>query len=188
MTLKDKQKIEWDDRFKGWLCKYVKKNLWKVGDYIDFEDLIQDGYILFIKLQKKYPDAEIKQFMALFKRSFSNYIYDLRKSNLREHDCLSLLINESIIDNTINNLSISYGEKEESDYLLELDKTLFQAPKDFITIITALLNGTYSKKNKKFMSKLRIRESTNEFLCRIVNKNPKNNNIVKEIQQYFNII
>lgn len=87
-----------DDGARKWLIKTARKNLWRVADYYDLDDLIQDGLIVWARVVKKYPRAKDKpHLMALFMRSYTNHINTLSKSRTRERDAVKAMIDTSLI-------------------------------------------------------------------------------------------
>jgi len=68
-----------DNRIIAWIYKESFNNLWRVGAWYDFEDLVQDGLIIALNCHQRYPDAELPQFIALVKISFRNHIVNLTR-------------------------------------------------------------------------------------------------------------
>lgn len=61
--------------------------MWRCDKIHEFEDLIQDAYLLFIKLCERYPRVvEPAAFMALYKSSLSNQIHDHSRYMKRKRD------------------------------------------------------------------------------------------------------
>lgn len=82
-----------DRALRGWLHNTAVENYWRVADWYELDDLIQDGYCVFLKVSARYPNvANQKNLMALFKVAFVNHIHDLSKKKTRgsivarEHD------------------------------------------------------------------------------------------------------
>lgn len=67
-----------DDGARGWLFRTAAKNYWRLASWYDLDDLIQDGYVCYCKVLSRYPDAtDAPHRMALFKRTYLNWIHDL---------------------------------------------------------------------------------------------------------------
>lgn len=76
-----------DEGARNWLFKYAKKNYWRVAAWIDFDDLIQDGYAEYYEVLKRYPTAtEPAHIMQLFKLCFCSRIEDLVRANTKQVD------------------------------------------------------------------------------------------------------
>ena len=57
-----------------WLKRTAAQQHWRVMHWIEIDDLVQEGMIIFARIHSKYPRASDCQRMALFKRSFFNYL------------------------------------------------------------------------------------------------------------------
>lgn len=76
-----------DEGARKWLFKYAKKNYWRVAQWIDFDDLIQDGYVEYYEVLKRYPSAtEPAHIMQLFKLCFCSKLEDLVRANTKQVD------------------------------------------------------------------------------------------------------
>jgi len=71
--------MDMDRTARGWLLNTVRANYWRVCASCDIDDLLQDGRILFIRLQRRYPDARPPHLMRLFQIAFINHLHDLSK-------------------------------------------------------------------------------------------------------------
>lgn len=68
---------KWEPEISGMTYKYLKKNLWRCESIHSIEDLMQDAYLLFLKLCDFYPRViEPPHFMSLYQRSLANMITD----------------------------------------------------------------------------------------------------------------
>lgn len=63
----------------GWAANFARKNLWRCEAVHDFDDLMQEAYLVFDRLRSRYPNAQAAQFTALFQQSFRNRVYDLAR-------------------------------------------------------------------------------------------------------------
>lgn len=75
-----------DAELKGWLWKFCKKNYWKVQSWYEFDDLIQDGCMVYAKCLRSFkPRADIptdeaqRNFMAYFQRAMGNHMTELQQ-------------------------------------------------------------------------------------------------------------
>lgn len=68
---------KWEGNIENWAKKFIKKNKWRCDPIHEFNDLLQDCYLIFIKISERYPRVvEQAHFMALFKRAVSNQMHD----------------------------------------------------------------------------------------------------------------
>ena len=67
----------WEGPTKQWALGFVKKNLWRCDRIHELDDLVQDAYLTFLKICKKYPRV-IRQahFMTLYRTAMSNEMHD----------------------------------------------------------------------------------------------------------------
>jgi hypothetical protein len=79
---------EWEGAIKNWATSFIKKQQWRCDKIYEFEDLLQEAYVLFLKLAARYPRVvEPAHFMALFKTSLSNFIHDKSIYLQRKKEC-----------------------------------------------------------------------------------------------------
>ena len=89
-------KLNYRPQFKGaiegYLVNFLRRNYWKVEASMTCEDVMQEAFIVFLRVSRKYEDVtEAKHFMSLFKTAWSNQFTNLAvaDSELREFPCLS---------------------------------------------------------------------------------------------------
>lgn len=69
---------KWDGSIGGWATNHVAANLWRVRRTHDFDDLLQEAQLVFLRCAKRYPELDAPQhFMALFQRALTNKVHDL---------------------------------------------------------------------------------------------------------------
>lgn len=67
----------WDDSLRGWAAKFIRKNVWRCDRVNEFDDLMQDAYLCFVKVAERYPRVvEPRHFMSLFQTTLRNYMHD----------------------------------------------------------------------------------------------------------------
>lgn len=70
-------KPKWEPEVRGWAYNYIAQNRWRVDGINDIEDLMQDAYVVFLKVADTYPRViEPRHFMALYKTSLRNFLLD----------------------------------------------------------------------------------------------------------------
>lgn len=68
---------QWEGPVEKWARSYIWANRWRCDSIHDPDDLLQDAYLIFIKVSKAYPKViEAAHFMALFKTALRNQITD----------------------------------------------------------------------------------------------------------------
>jgi hypothetical protein len=68
---------KWEEGIRGWTLKFISKNKWRVDGIHDVDDLLNDAYLIFMKIKQKYPQVVDKPcFMGLYKRAITNWMHD----------------------------------------------------------------------------------------------------------------
>jgi hypothetical protein len=60
----------------GYTQRYLLKNAWRARSEMDLDDLMQDAYLLYVKMQSRYGDDSPAIFMARWKRALYNRLYN----------------------------------------------------------------------------------------------------------------
>lgn len=67
----------WEGPIQSWAFKFIHKNRWRCDAIHEFDDLVQDAYLCFVKVRERYPRVvSPQQFMSLFRTTFTNQIHD----------------------------------------------------------------------------------------------------------------
>lgn len=86
-------KPEWEPKVRGWALKYIRENKWRFEHLHDVDDLMQDAYLVFLKVCDSYPRVvDPPHFMSLYKRSLSNFLTDRSREYARKQN----IIDESV--------------------------------------------------------------------------------------------
>ena len=87
-------KPRWEPEIRGWSFNYIQKNKWRYEHTNDIEDLMQDAYLMFLRVSDSYPRVvDAPHFMALFKTSLRNMLAD----KAREYERKLHLIDEGVV-------------------------------------------------------------------------------------------
>ena len=74
----------------GWIVNHATSNYWRVADWYELDDLIQDGLVKAYQCQQKYgADQDPPLFMAQVKKAFYRHITDLLRDSRPEQACTS---------------------------------------------------------------------------------------------------
>lgn len=164
-----------DQGVQGWIFNTARENFWRVAEYYEFEDLLQDGGMIWAKIVRRYPGAENqKQFMALFKRAFTNHIHDLSKkaSAIR-------YVREAEMPETFEGLLEMSDPDQDPDVLL----LIRQLP----PAIMRALRKMYAE-GREHPFRLRLdgsRETTRERLCRLAGLDPAARDLRNALQAHL---
>ena len=166
-----------DQGARNWLYKYARKQYWRVAAWIDYDDLIQDGYAEYCEVLKRYPQAvEPSHKMRLFQLCFRSRIEDLVRANTKQiddarSDIVDLNDNASMIIpdfSTLHALLIKApAEIKAALALLADDKAREELQKPFVKYD----NGR--------------RETLNQRMCNLLGIDYHKIDLVKDIKTYF---
>ena len=185
----------------GFIRNTAREQLWRVcsGSY-GFDDLIQDGYVCYYRVlrhpnyrnitSKTDPtEADHKQFMALFTVAFLNHITNLSNERSKraevpaEADWLwdKFAPPEPEISTMVAVLASAPYEIREAIRLLTSDtkgligQCLQRRVGGRVRLVKAGPRGW-----RQFLP----RETTNEWLCRVLGKDPQTTDMLEEIRKY----
>lgn len=66
--------MKMDAGARGWMHKTATKNFWRVEHFCDYEDMIQEGYMCWWRVNRNYPLSRMPAIMGYFKLAFINEI------------------------------------------------------------------------------------------------------------------
>lgn len=125
-----------DGPIKGYLVNQMQRGMWRVAATMTDDDYLQDGYEVFARCARKYPDVEPKHFMALFKTAWYNHMADVSVLDTEARRLVSLSAHENAYD------SVGYfepvGDMDNDGYLRTM---LRQAPAEVTQVVTLFLNA-----------------------------------------------
>lgn len=172
-----------DAGIRGWLVNTARTNYWRVRSSYEFDDLVQDGYMVYAKCYARYYKNLTKdhdrQLMALVQVAFINHINTLsQKRGLTTEVPFSQVLPP---DAETEELERLLPAEEELGSIMVL---LNNAPTEIVQVVTALLqDATGFMRTRNF--RRAIRETTNEYFCRLVGADPKTTDLRGQIQAYF---
>lgn len=130
----------WEGPIKNWVTKQIKRQKWRCDKIYDFEDLIQEGYLIFMKLVAKYPRVtEPQNFMALYKTAFTNFIHDKAAYMQRKRCCHDELPHD------VSELWNVLGETTNAGYLTAI---LAEAPEELRLALDLIAENPDSLKHQ----------------------------------------
>jgi hypothetical protein len=161
----------WGPEFEGWAKTFVDKNLWRVDPSLEsFDDMMQDIFEVFLRLQYKYPRVvEARHFMALFKTSVKNMVCDKSRYKKRKTEAtVTLPKDASEYAETLYGVSFNEGP---------LAVLLSELPVEIQKMIQCFDNEQLLEEMRKPIKlsrgKFSRRETLNERLCRIIGLDTK---------------
>lgn len=83
--------------FEGWTVKYIAKNLWRMHGQMDFNDMMQEAIVVFLRVHKQYKDRiqNRAHLMRLYQISLVNEFNDLARKTGRFNEVHVTLTDDS---------------------------------------------------------------------------------------------
>lgn len=135
-----------DVRARAWMVTVAADHFWRVAAWYEFDDLIQDGHMIWWKLIQRYEREQRRirsraHMGQLFKRSFLNHIHYLankKRGVLSERRVLDLLPH---IDNPAeyDALGVITSVRDESS---DFDRVVAEAPGPLRALLNVMIAGT----------------------------------------------
>lgn len=166
----------------GWLVNYNTKNFWKVARSMEWDDLLQDGYLVFMRCSNKYPILDTPQhFMSLFKRAWTNHFTDLAK-----RDSLQRL---EVADHVeLEGDEVVREPLGELDHAGDLVLMIQQAPREIQMVINLFINAPAEVVAVALASwsgeDRRRNDGGSSKICRLLGL-PKDYDVLSEVRNYF---
>lgn len=170
-----------DAGIKGWIAKTARKHYWRVCEWYDYVDLVQDGMLCYCICNERYGHKVETQahFMALVKRVFMNHIHDLAAKKSRAPDGILRDFSKTKFEDVDQALEyLTQPQQEEATgYTL-----LSQLPAELRLLLRGILaNGDAPIRR----SRLGHPETMNSYLCRLAGLNPDSCDVVQQLKAHF---
>ena len=142
LTANPRTKLNYNPEFtgpiEGYVTNFLKRNFWRVEATMEYEDVLQEAYIVFLRTSRKYSVAEAKHFMSLYKTAWANAFVDLANhdSKLRTIPCLS-----SVTLDDEDEAGSGYDTMGDTDNAGGLLIALEQAPREVREVIRLLVSA-----------------------------------------------
>ena len=166
----------WKGEIEGFVVKFLSKNMWRVSKMMEYEDALQESYVVFLGCAEYYRGKVDNPawFMALFKRSLFNRFNDFS----RKAYCLG---------SEVQYTEAGYDLHKTENSLGEFQFKLEQAPAEIKQVLEVLFGSPQEVLNqyKNWRRIGRKGEASNKFLCSLISADPGKINLVKQLKEYF---
>ena len=162
---------------RNWLQKFARKHYWRVAAWVDYDDLIQDGYVEYCEVLKRYPQAtEASHKMRLFQLCFRSRIEDLVRANTKQVD-----------DARSDIVEVYESPAMIVPDMSNLHALLIKAPKDIKDALALMLDEKAREELVKPFVKYDNgrRETLNDRFCRLLGLDASKTDIVSSIRMHF---
>lgn len=69
---------QWEGTIEKWTRKFISENAWRYDTVHTFDDLLQEFYLVFIKIRNRYPRViDEPHFFSLYRTAVTNRTHDL---------------------------------------------------------------------------------------------------------------
>lgn len=167
----------------GWAVNYSKFNLWRVAASMEWEDLMQEAYVVFLRCANKYPELDTPQhFMSLFQRAWINTFTDFA------HDDSKLRMTApSIFDADDDNLPEPMGEVTNDG---DLAIMIRQAPREVMMVLNLFLNAPTELVEVALAGwqgrDRRCKAGGSKKICQMLGL-PQDLDVMKMVEDYFQV-
>jgi hypothetical protein len=170
----------WEGPIEGWTVNYLKNQAWRTEPEMDLDDLVQEAFLIFDKCAGAYPRVTSpSHFMSLYKTSIINRVHRLAGNRSRRKEVHVTGKNEE--GELVDGLElIPTGFEEQED--VEIRLLMEDLPGPIFRVLKAAMDGDLEQ---EFVRSEGIRETTNQFLCRIAEIDSSQFNIIRCIRNLF---
>lgn len=177
---------ELDDGGRRWLLKTARSNYWRVAHFMDFDDLVQDGFWQWCRIASKYSHINhMPHLMSLFKITFINHLNSVTKKNSRVRleffdDLAPALDGESVGDHS------KFLTSDDYDTARFIER-MSMAPDPVRSLLNVLLSSDELTPLKGCPRQRLsgVRETTNERLCRLIGIDPTQFDLHKALYSFL---
>jgi hypothetical protein len=144
-------------------------------DY-DFDDLIQEGYVVYDRCRRRYAATveNAKHFMRLYQVSFINRVHQVANIRTRRNETDMIVVIDGVESSLLNHV---YDLESDGDFDdVDVQIMLREAPSMIIRVLERHNSTHFCRKDGR-------RETTNEYLCRIAEVK-ESRNLRKEIEAW----
>jgi hypothetical protein len=169
----------WDSGVKGWASKFIQKNKWRCDGVHDYDDLMQDAYLTFMKVVAAYPRVvEPKHFMALYKTAMTHEMTDRSRYKRRK--------DEVTIDVEVDEYALNLiGDLPNQGYLNAL---LSELPPELKQMLSAFTDDEVLAKlqaeKRTPRRPYRVKENLNRQIKRLVGID-NNTDLLKQLRAHL---
>lgn len=119
----------------GWTVRWSSQHLWRVAEAMEWDDVMQEAYLVFLRCSNKYPVLDTPQhFMALYKRAWVNHFNDL-STEVSRNRAASLSLDD---DGESQGIQEPAGDLDTNGHLRIM---IEEAPKEVRMVLSLLLNA-----------------------------------------------
>lgn len=169
----------------GWTVNFCKTNYWRVERSMEWADLMQEAYIVFLRCCTKAVDlAGPSHFMALYKTAWFNQFTNFAHADTK----LRHIITEGCLSNDDDGPSFEAAGEIMNDGALAT--MLRQAPREVLMVLNLFLNAPAEIVETALAGwqgrNLRRKDGGSGHICKLLGLQP-GRDIMGEVEEYFRV-
>jgi DNA-directed RNA polymerase specialized sigma24 family protein len=164
-----------DESAERWMYKYAWANYWRVASWYDIDDLIQDGFMCWWIVSRRYTAAtDMAHLMSLFKTTFVNHVHTLANTRSKQPD---LPVADCLAADETETTFIERHDTGAEDL-----RGIVHAAPAVRNAINALLSKAHKLRGPTRRHSNGKRQTTNDKLCTLAGCNSSMIDLVSEIK------
>ena len=171
-----------DAGVRGMVVNMSKRQFFKVAGWYELDDLVQDGFMLWWKVRRHYPQIkEVRHLTSLFRTTFNRHIINLANNKRAVNEiAMSHFVSPDIDENDA--LDQLLGGHEDTMALALLRNMPYE-----LKALWRFINSETGRRDlrRPYRKVAGVRETTNEFLCRILGFDADSVNFQELARQHF---
>lgn len=177
----------------GFIVNTARREHWRVARQCDFEDLVLDGVCCFVKCRRRYvdprpeltPTKDVRRWLqALVKTTFYNHVASLAAKHKGVSE--TTVTDVSRDGDTLWGVCDRYLPSQPP--LGEFYASLAKAPEELLELMRLLaVDGATALGfvRRVVGGRGSVRETTNEYYCRLLGVDPAKRDIIRELREVF---
>lgn len=146
----------WTSDIQRWAASQVRTNMWRFDKADDFEDVMQEAYLVFMKVERAYPAVNnAAHFFALYKTALFRFFHDKTRR-----------LQKTVEAQSMDDLGYDLPHESHLPNLGHLAVILEEMPDEMKIVLRALTSGRVRLKLDRPAKKPRQRENHNMRLRR----------------------
>jgi hypothetical protein len=167
-----------DKGMMAWIENTARKNRWRCAAWMGLDDLIQEGYFCYAKVQARYPASLSRaQRMALVKTAYTNRLHDLSKAKTRQLDDPVPLQDGQTVADALETLLP--GEPEAQTFGVMLSSLPREIQEMLSILVTAAPDMVFAKGRP---------EGINRYLWRLIGQEPCGIDLYSAFCNHFGLV
>lgn len=167
--------LDMDRQAWAFVNRIARANFWRVASWYDFDDLAQDGAVIWYRVGRQYPHiSDPRHLMSIFKMAYTQHIHDLSKRATRQREL-------EVAEDDAPELGDDPPRYDPA--LIEL---IVHAPASVKAVILAMLEAPGERLRATYRRRMDgTRETTSERLASLADLSMDTPDLVAAIRSYL---